>query len=135
MNSVDLTGRMAYDPELKYSPNGTPYCNFSIAVDRPYKHDEVDFIDCVAFNKPAENIAQYFAKGDGIETSGSLQTSSYEKDGKKYKSVKVMITQWGFPKSKKSQQSSSQEPQNRSEWDSLGDEINVNGSTDDGIPF
>ncbi len=133
MNSVNLTGRMAYDPELKYSPNGKAYCNFSIAVERPFNHETVDFIDCVIFNKPAETIAQYFAKGDGIEVSGNLQTSSYEKDGRKLKSVKVVILQWGFPKGKKSQQSAPQDDQNRSEWDSLGEELNINSGDD--IPF
>jgi single-strand DNA-binding protein len=50
MNHVALIGRLARDPELRYTPNGVAVCNFTIAVDRQYKPEgqqEVDFVPIV----------------------------------------------------------------------------------------
>ena len=76
------TGRITRDLELKYTGTGTAVLSFSIAVERPFKNAqgerETDFIDIVAWRKTAENIAQYFKKGDGIGVVGRIQTRNYE---------------------------------------------------------
>ncbi|WP_394883902.1 single-stranded DNA-binding protein, partial [Clostridium tertium] len=64
MNKVILIGRLTKDPELNFAAGtGTAVCRFSLAVTRPFKKDETDFINCIAFNKRAEAIAQYLTKG------------------------------------------------------------------------
>ncbi|WP_394883936.1 single-stranded DNA-binding protein, partial [Clostridium tertium] len=64
MNKVVLIGRMVADPELNFQANsGMAICRFRLAVTRPFKKDETDFINCIAFNKRAEAIAQYLTKG------------------------------------------------------------------------
>lgn len=78
MNLCQLIGRLTKDPELRYSPSGTPVVRFTLAVNR--QNDEADFISCVAFNKVAENLANFQKKGNRIAVVGRIQTGSYEKD-------------------------------------------------------
>lgn len=83
MNNVNLIGRLARDPELRYTQSGTAVCSFVLAVRNPYKQDEdgnygADFINCVAWQVPAELIAETHRKGDQLAISGRIQTRSYE---------------------------------------------------------
>lgn len=78
MNQTQLIGRLTKDPELKYSPSGIPVVRFTLAVNREMKRDEADFINCIAFNKVAESLANYQKKGSRIGVVGRIQTGSYE---------------------------------------------------------
>ena len=75
MRSVQLIGRLGRDAELKYTPNGTPVCNFSIAVDVGKKNDEkiTMWINCTLWNKRAEILAQYLKKGKQVAVEGNLE--------------------------------------------------------------
>ena len=88
MNVVMLMGRMTRDPELKYTSGGKAYANFTLAVQKT--KDDAEFIDCVAWEKTAETIAEYFRKGRKILLQGRLNVSSYEQNGEKRKSTKVI---------------------------------------------
>lgn len=77
MNQCQLIGRLVKDPELRYSTGGTPVVKFTLAINRQ-NNDEADFISCVAFNKLAENLANYQKKGNRIAVTGRIQTGSYE---------------------------------------------------------
>ena len=98
MNKVVLVGRLTKDPELRYAAgSGIPTSKFTVAVNRQGKKDEADFINCVAFNKPAELIAQYFVKGRQIAISGSIRTGSYLKDdGAKVYTTDVVVESFDF---------------------------------------
>ena len=98
MNNVFLTGRLTADPNLYFTPGkGTAICRFRLAVQRPFKKDETDFINCVAFGKNAENIAQYLTKGRKIAISGYIQTGSYNaKDGSKRYTTDVIVQSFDF---------------------------------------
>lgn len=104
MNTVALIGRICHDLELKSTPSGTSVLRFTIAVDRNYqpqgKDREADFIDCVAWRNTAEFINRYFAKGQMIALTGEIQTSNYEKDGQKRKTVDVVVGNASFCGSK-----------------------------------
>ncbi len=81
MNKIILIGRLVRDPELRYTPNGAAVCNFTLAIDRPRQQDkeqEADFINIVVWNKIAENVAKYIAKGRQVGVEGRLQIRSYE---------------------------------------------------------
>ena len=68
MNYVSLLGRLTRDPEVTYTQSGKAFTRFSIAVSRGTSNrDEVDFINCVAWEKRAETISQYFKKGSRME--------------------------------------------------------------------
>lgn len=97
MNKAVLVGRLTKDPELRYAPGSDmAICRFTLAVNR-MKKDEADFINCVAFNKPAELIAQYFVKGRQIAIAGHIQTGSYLKDdGTKVYTTDVVVETFDF---------------------------------------
>ncbi len=81
MNRVILVGRITKDPELRTSPNNVSFSAFTIAVNRVAPSStgerEADFINCVAFNKQAENLCRYIKKGGQIGVEGKLQTRRY----------------------------------------------------------
>ena len=85
MNKVILIGTLTRDPELNFAAgSGTAVTRFSLAVTRPFKKDETDFINCIAFGKTGETIAQYLTKGRQLAVTGSIRTGSYDaKDGTK----------------------------------------------------
>ena len=108
MNKVVLVGRLTRDPELRYAAgSGIPTSKFTVAVNRQGKKDEADFINCVAFNKPAELIAQYFVKGRQIAIAGRIQTDSYTaQDGTKRYTTNVVVETFEFCDSNKNSSSS-----------------------------
>lgn len=91
LNRTILIGRLTRDPELKYTPQGTAVCTFSLAVDRKFNKDETDFINCVAWRQSAEFIANYGGKGRLVAVEGRIQVRSYEnKDGDRRKATEVV---------------------------------------------
>ena len=117
MNVAILMGRLTRDPELKYTSNGKAYTNFTLAVQKT--KDEAEFIDCVAWEKTAENIAEYFRKGNRILIQGRLSVNSYEQNGEKRKSTRVLVNTFEFIDSKNN---SSSQNNNRNRYDSDEDE-------------
>lgn len=105
INTVALTGRLTYEPELKSTPSGVSVLRFQIACDRNYQAQgqerQADFIDCIAWRQTAEFISRYFHKGDMIGIEGSIQTSNYtDKNGNKRKQVEVLANTVSFCGSK-----------------------------------
>ena len=98
MNKVVLIGRTTKSPELRYAPgSGTAVCRFTLAVNRQFKKDETDFINCIAFNKPGEAIAQYVTKGRQLAVTGSIRTGSYDgQDGVKRYTTDVIVESFEF---------------------------------------
>ncbi|MGM9986859.1 MAG: single-stranded DNA-binding protein [Bacillaceae bacterium] len=88
LNRVVLVGRLTKDPDLRYTPNGVAVATFTLAVNRTFSNQQgerdADFINCVVWRKPAENVANYLKKGSLAGVDGRLQTRSYEgQDGKR----------------------------------------------------
>lgn len=88
MNRVILVGRLTKDPDLRYTPAGAAVATFTLAVNRPFKNgqgeQEADFIQCVVWRKPAENVANFLKKGSLTGVDGRVQTRNYEgNDGKR----------------------------------------------------
>ena len=75
-------GRLVRDPELDYTQDGIERCKFSIAVDRDYQKDKVDFINIVTWRKTAEHCNKYLSKGRIIAVQGALRIDPFKKDGK-----------------------------------------------------
>ncbi len=88
-NKVVLLGNLTRNPELRYTPNGTPVATLGLAVSRRYKQgsdlkEEVCFVDVVVFGKQAEHCGQYLSKGHGVIVDGRLQQRRWEtEDGQK----------------------------------------------------
>ena len=101
MNKVLLVGRLTRDPEMRTTGTGMVVTRFSVAVNQNFtnKNGErgVDFINCSAFSKAAENIAKYCKKGSLVSVEGSIRTSSYDgQDGQKKYSTEVACSQVNF---------------------------------------
>ena len=97
MNNFIGIGRIANNLELRSTNNGNSVCQFTIAINEGYGDKEkTDFIDCVAWNKRAESICKYCDKGVKVAVEGKLQTDTYEKDGKKIKTTKVLVNEITF---------------------------------------
>lgn len=112
INSVNLTGRLTRDPELRVSQSDIAIGNFTLAVNRNFTdrngERQADFINCVAFKKTAELLKQYVSKGSQIGVTGRLQSRSYEnKEGQRVYVTEVVVENLVFldTKSDNSQQS------------------------------
>ena len=96
LNRVILIGRLANDPELKYTPSGVPVSSFRVAVNRPFTNPngerEADFIDVVAWRQAAEFAANYLTKGRLVAVDGRLQIRSWvAQDGTRRRSAEVVV--------------------------------------------
>ena len=80
INRVVLVGRMTRDPELRRTGQGDAVTSFTLAVNRNYTsrdgQQQADFINCVVWRKPAENVERYCSSLVGVE--GRIQTRSYD---------------------------------------------------------
>ena len=94
-NQVFLHGRIVREPELRQTNNNKSVCRFTVATQET--KDISEFHNVSAWERNAESIAKYFGKGDPIMIWGRLNTTSYEKDGKKVYSTAVIVERWGFP--------------------------------------
>lgn len=105
LNRVVIVGRLTKDPELRFTPNGVATARFTVAVNRTFTNakgeKEVDFIQCVAWKKQAENLANFIKKGGLIGVDGRIQTGSYEgQDGKRVYTTDVVADSIQFLESK-----------------------------------
>ena len=103
-NKVILMGNLTRDPETRTTPSGQSVTNFSLAVNRTWKgqdgsqQESVSYIDCVAWGKPGEIIAQYLGKGRAVLVSGRLDQRSWEdkETGGKRSKVEVIVEDFNF---------------------------------------
>lgn len=120
INKVILTGRITHDIEIRQTPSGNTVTQFSIAVERSYakagEERQTDFITVVAWNKTAEFIGRYFAKGRSIAVIGQLRSRTYDdKNGTKHYVTEVFADEVQFtfePKTSQNEQNGGYMPQN-----------------------
>jgi len=99
LNRVQLIGNLTRDPELRYTPQGTAVCSFSIATNRSWttdtgeKKDEVEFHRIVAWAKLAEICSQFLTKGRKAFVEGRLTTRSWTaQDGTQKQTTEIVIS-------------------------------------------
>ncbi len=105
LNSVVLMGRLVADPELRTTTTGKSVCSFRIAVDRGFvragEQRQADFIPVVVWEKTADFVCRYFAKGSMIAVQGQLQSRQYEDNtGAKRTAYEVVAREVSFCGSK-----------------------------------
>ena len=155
INNVTVVGRLTRAVDLRYTSNGTAYASFTLATDRDFKNQngekETDFINCVMWRKPAENLANYTKKGSLIGIEGRIQTRNYDnQQGQRVYVTEVLTEKFSFLESAKKDdngvlssegtntlgfnknQNSSGNFANSDPFTSEGDVFNVN---DDDLPF
>ena len=113
MNKGILEGHLVGDVEMRTvaGESGTTVGRFSLAVNRRRANADgtrsADFLNCVSFNKIAENISQYFHKGSGILIEGHIQTGSYvNRDGQRIYTTDIIVDNWEFPASSRNAEAS-----------------------------
>lgn len=94
-NKIILIGNLTKDPELRYTPQGTPVASFRIAVNSRYKQsnelrEETLFIDVVTFGKQAETSSKYLTKGRSVLVEGRLQERRWESNGQQRSKFEVI---------------------------------------------
>lgn len=91
MNTINITGRLTADPELKATQSGISVCVYNLAVKRPKVKDTTDFLPVVSWRQGAEYLCKYGHKGDMVAVSGVLTARSWEdKDGNKRISYEIV---------------------------------------------
>lgn len=116
LNRVVLVGRLTRDPELRVSQSNVAVANFNLAVNRPFtdKNGErgADFINCVVFRKPAENLQKYVSKGSLVGIDGRIQTRNYEnKEGQRVYVTEVVCDSVQYLDTKGSNNDTESNPQ------------------------
>jgi single-strand DNA-binding protein len=105
-NRVILIGNLTKDPEVRYTPGGTPVATVPIAVNSKHKDkggdmkEETLYMDCVVFGKQAETCAQYLAKGRQVLVEGRLRQRRWEHEGQKHYRMEVVANTVRFLGSK-----------------------------------
>jgi single-strand DNA-binding protein len=131
-NKVLLMGNLTRDPELKRTSSDMAVAQVSIAVNRQYKDrngeqvKETTFVDCEAWGRTAEVMAQYLSKGKPVFVEGRLKLDQWQdKDGNNRSKLKVVIEKFEFIDSKGNQSSTPPAQQ----------EVTTAPPADDDIPF
>lgn len=102
LNHVSIMGRLVRDPEIRRTNSGKAVCSFAIACDKPGRDSGASFIDCVAWEKTADFIGNYFMKGSMVVLEGRLESRQYEtKDNQKRTVLEVVVSQAHFCEKKK----------------------------------
>jgi single-strand DNA-binding protein len=99
LNKVMITGRLGADPEMRFTPQGSPVTTFNVASGRTWRsadgtqHDDTEWFRVVAWDKLAEICNQYLTKGARVYVEGRLQTRKYQdREGVNRQSTEVIAT-------------------------------------------
>lgn len=137
INNVVLVGRIVRDPELRYTPQNTAVATFTLAVNRRFKNAqserEADFINCVIWRQPAENLANWAKKGTLVGITGSIQVRNYEnKEGQRVYVTEVLADNFQMleSNSNKTEKGKTKSNQDKDPFAGLPMEV-----SDDDLPF
>ncbi|EAC8001216.1 single-stranded DNA-binding protein [Listeria monocytogenes] len=136
MNRVVLVGRLTKNPELRYTATGVAVATFTLAVNRPFKNtqgeQEADFIQCVVWRKPAENVANFLKKGSMAGVDGRIQTRNYDDNyGKRIYITEVVAESVQFlePKNNHAGGSTTNNYQNQTNYSNYNQTGSYQGNT------
>lgn len=102
-NKIIIVGNLGKDPELRYTPQGTPVCSFSMATNEKRKsasgemQDTTTWFRVTLWNKQAENASKYLQKGRPVYIEGRLRVEEYtDREGKTRQTLEVTATDMQF---------------------------------------
>lgn len=140
MNSLNITGRIVKNPELKYTSSNKAVMQIDIAINNG--KDNTTFLPITIFGVQAENVSKYCSKGDMLGITGMIRNHNWEDDkGNKHYDYSFMANRVDFLSSKSNSTAETQttkiEPKNESIdntqiYADFGDSI---GISDDDIAF
>lgn len=137
INNVVLVGRIVREPELRYTPQNTAVATFTLAVNRRFKNAkgerEADFINCVIWRQPAENLANWAKKGALVGITGSIQVRNYEnKEGQRVYVTEVLADNFQMLESNSNKTEKGKTKSNQDKDPFGGSPMEV---SDDDLPF
>ena len=126
LNRITIMGRLVANPELRYTPKGTPVCCIRIACDREVKNADgeydTDFIDVVAWRSVAENIARRFAKGRMAVIDGRLQIRPWtDRDGIRHYATEILANRIYFGDSRPAEAENEPPEEDNYDYDDEGE--------------
>ena len=102
-NRIILVGNLGRDPELRYTPQGTPVCSFSMATNERRKdktgemQDQTTWFKVTLWGRQAETASQYLSKGRPVYIEGRLRVEEWtDRDGKPRHTLEVHATDMQF---------------------------------------
>ena len=102
-NKITLVGNLGRDPELRYTPQGTPVCSFTMATNERRKDKSGEFQDqttwfrVTLWGRQAETASQYLTKGRPVYIEGRLRIEEWtDRDGKQRYTLEVHATDMQF---------------------------------------
>ncbi|MGS0973266.1 MAG: single-stranded DNA-binding protein [Candidatus Izemoplasmataceae bacterium] len=129
INRTVLVGRLTKDPELRYTQSNAAVAKFTLAVNRIYKtqNNEADFIQCVVWNKQAENVDKYVRKGSLVGVEGRIQTGYYDNEqGVRVYTTEVVCDSVQFLEPKNAENSGSQNDYSQNNYQNKGNQYQNN---------
>jgi single-strand DNA-binding protein len=137
-NKITIVGNLGRDPELRYTPQGTPVCSFTMATNERRKdrtgeaQDQTTWFRVTLWGRQAETASQYLTKGRPVYIEGRLRVEEWtDRDGRSRYTLEVHATDMQFIGGKGEDappSSRSEEPQTQTTASSTEIE-------DDDIPF
>jgi single-strand DNA-binding protein len=102
-NKITIVGNLGRDPELRYTPQGSAVCSFSMATTEKRRDkngemaDQTTWFKVTLWEKRAETASKYLTKGSQVYIEGRLRTEEWtDKDGKTRTSLEVLATEMQF---------------------------------------
>lgn len=107
-NRIILIGNLVKDPDVRYTPGGTPVTTIRLAVTTKYRQgdeikDDTLFIDTIVFGKQAETCGQYLNKGNPVLVEGRLRERRWESEGQQKSKFEVLVNNIRFLPKRESQ--------------------------------
>lgn len=137
-NKIIIVGNLGKDPELRYTPQGTPVCSFTVATNERRKdragetQDITTWFRVTLWGRQAETASQYLTKGRPVYIEGRIRLEEYtDRDGNKRQSLEVNATDIHFIGSSRSEETSGS-PKGQAAAAAPANEPDV---SDDDIPF
>ncbi len=103
LNKVMIIGNLGSEPEMRFTPNGSPVTSFRVATNRVYttaegeRKQETEWFTVVAWNKLAEQCNQFLTKGRLVYAEGRLRTRTWEsQDGQKHYRTEIIANRVTF---------------------------------------
>ena len=148
VNKVILVGHLGKDPEVKYTPSGTPVAKFSLATNERYKdkdgnwQDRTEWHNITAWQRTAEIAGEYLKKGSQVYIEGRLRTDSWDdkNTGEKKYRTEIIVNDISLLSGRGEGESGGYNRSSSTSYDQRSaapadDLVNSTEITDDDIPF
>ena len=145
-NKIIIVGNLGRDPELRYTPQGTAVCNFSMATNEKRRDKSGEMQDITTWfritlwNRQAENASKYLQKGSSVYIEGRLKLDEWtDRDGNTRQTLDVTATDMQFLGGRQDGMSAAAGSSSSNQFSDSGsgdqDNKSSDAETDDEIPF